>query len=271
MEHLLNEFETQGWIVLDLPDKNPIFKARDLLQKELNSLTSKTIPLEEYHNLAENDEYHTDMQYKLTAFFRQERFAYKIISAQVDFFKKFIGNDLFVQKNPYLRMTRPLKPQDNIGYHRDTFYGGSPYELSVLVPFVELNEKNSLSVMNGSHTLSEKLFPTDRIENPDKSVVKGSQKHQMGFLYAPKLMDPAVREKMKPIPLKLGQVLIFSLSTVHGSIVNESNRTRWSSDMRVLNALAPVDLSARPEYYEPLCFSPVTRSAQKYFKNNESQ
>ena len=122
--------------------------------------------------------------------------------------------------------------------------------------------------MDGSHVLSEKLFPTTQILNPDSQVVKGSQKHQLGFLYAPKLMDPSVNEKMKPVPIKIGQALIFSLSTVHGSIENRGTRTRWSTDIRVLNALANVDLSSRPDYYESLAVSTVTESARRYFSEN---
>jgi hypothetical protein len=41
------------------------------------------------------------------------------------------------------------------------------------------------------------------------------------------------------------------------------------TDIRVMTSLAPVDLSARPDYYEPLCRSVVTDSAYAYLQVNE--
>jgi ectoine hydroxylase-related dioxygenase (phytanoyl-CoA dioxygenase family) len=204
----------------------------------------------------------------MTEAFRERGLGCKILAAQAPFFRTLLGPDLSIQANPYLRITRPQKPKDNIGYHRDTFYGGSPYEISVFVPFVDLPPECSLSVLSGSHIHSEERYPTVQIENPDTAVRKGTPKHKLGFLYAPKVMDPSVHEQMRPIPLKVGQALLFSLSTVHGSQINSGTTTRWSSDMRVMHALAPVDLTARPDYYKHLSHSCVSEAALRYFNAN---
>lgn len=268
MEAALNHYLQFGWAVLDLIDPRPVQEARQALEIELVKLTGKKTSLEDYHLIAQDDAQHTQWQSHMHNFFHEKKFARKIISAQKSFFEKLIGGDLLVQEKPYLRLTRPFKRQDNIGYHRDTFYGGSPYEVSVLVPYVNLEPESSLSVMDGSHILSEKLFPTVQIQNPDSEITKGSQKHKMGFPYAPKVLDPSFEANMRPIPLKIGQALFFSLSTLHGSVENRGRNTRWSTDIRVLNALAPVDLSARPQYYERLALTPATASAQQYFVEN---
>lgn len=268
MHDSLAHFIEFGWAVLDLLDPAPVFEARVGLQSELVRLVGKSISLEEYHLLAQDDKSHTAWQIHMSSFFDAQKFGRKIIAAQRSFFEKLIGGDLLVQQRPYLRMTRPFKKQDNIGFHRDTFYGGSPYEVSVLIPYVNLEPESSLSVMDGSHILSEALFPTTQIQNPDLEVTKGSEKHKLGFLYAPKILDPVFEEKMHPIPLRIGQALIFSLSTLHGSVENRGRHTRWSTDIRVVNALAPVDLSARPHYYEPFAAVPATACAERYFKEN---
>src|SRR5438132_8166557 len=100
-----------------------------------------------------------------------------------------MGPDLDVQSAPYLRIVRPAKAQDNIGYHRDTVYGGSPYELSVFVPFVELAAGAALSVEPGSHLKAERDIPFVRMAISDKVVMKGSLKHTLGFPYAPQVLD----------------------------------------------------------------------------------
>lgn len=271
MKEIVEHFRDKGWFVFDFPNPQPAFQTCRFLESELAAFFGKNIPLEEYHLYMQEDEEHTEFQIKMTQAFRENQCGLKILQGQIPFFRDLLGPDIMGQTNPYLRMTRPFKPQDNIGYHRDTFYGGSPYELSVLVPFVDLPAECSLSVLSGSHIHSEELYPTTKIENADTAVRKGTPKHQLGFLYAPKEMDSDVEKKMEAIPLKVGQALVFSLSTVHGSVLNRGTLTRWSSDMRVMNALAPVDLSARPTYYKPLSYSVVTESARRYFYAQENR
>lgn len=260
-----------GWMVIDLLDPSPVYQAREALEKHLAYVLGKPSSLEGYHECVENDLYHTDIQTEMTRFFRAERFGPRAIALQLPFFCELMGPDLCVQTNPYLRITRPGKPQDNIGYHRDTFYGGSPYELSVLIPFVDVPAESALSVLSGSHIHPESAYPTKQIQSTDPAVTKGSSKHQLGFLYAPKLMDSSVEVAMRPIPLKLGQALIFFLSTVHGSQLNSGSTSRWSTDIRIMHAFSPVDLSARPDYYELLHESTITQSAKAYLYANREK
>ncbi len=269
----IDHFLKHGWFILNLLDTTPLLEGRLKLQKKLAEFLGGGISLEEYHIYGEEEAFHNHVQLEMTRFFREERIGPRILAAQRPFFEKFLGPDLMIQANPYLRMTRPQKPQDNIGYHRDTFYGGSPYELSVFIPFVELPQESSLQVLSGSHIHPADYYPTTQVVNTDPAVTKGSAKHQLGFLYAPKLMDPSIEEQMRGISLKVGQALVFTLSTVHGSIVNRGAVTRWSTDIRIMNALAPVDLSARPDYYFPFSDSPVTAVAKCFLcskgKNHE--
>lgn len=269
------EFETfftkNGYAVVEFAKANVIHEARTDLLKHLRELTKNpSATLEKYHELVNTDEEHTELQYKLTQFYREKKYSKRLFKDNQSLFETYMGKDLNVQADPYLRMTRPNKPQDNIGYHRDTFYGGSPYELSALIPFVDLIEDNTLKVLPGSHLRSEAEFPFDHITNPDATIIKGSKKHQLGFLYAPKVLKGIKEEEMQPVPIKIGQFLTFSLATLHGSIVNNSSVTRWSTDTRICNAFAPVDLSARPTYYEPLCRSVVTRTSMAYFEVQKS-
>jgi len=270
LDELKRHFYEHGWIVVKLPNPEPVYAARTALLTELRRLTSnEKITLEEYHQFIEDDSTHTDLQFQLTQLFWNQRWSTKIISAQLNFFQAFLGQDINIQSKPHLRITRPRKPQDNIGYHRDTYYGCSPFELSVLVPYVDVPKESSLSVLSGSHIRPESDFPTTQIENPE--VNKGSVRHQLGFLYAPKIIDPSRTVNMQPVPLALGEALIFSLATVHGSIENRGQVSRWSSDIRVVNALAPLNPSLKPGYYEKLSSSVVTDLANLYNQAQSSR
>lgn len=231
-------------------------------------LHNPSITLETYHAIISDDDRHIRTQKILSDFFHTHHLARSIITKNTAVFAALLGKDLNFQRAPYLRITRPGKPQDNIGYHRDTHYGGSPYEVSVLVPFVNLSRRNALCVLSGSHIRTESDFPFVQTRSAD--VIKGSVKHKLGFPYAPKVMDPEPLKRIRPIPLRIGQVLVFSLSTVHGSVENIGRQCRWSSDMRLVNAFAPMNLSQRPDYYEPLSRSVVSEQAQRYLAANTS-
>jgi ectoine hydroxylase-related dioxygenase (phytanoyl-CoA dioxygenase family) len=107
-----------------------------------------------------------------------------------------------------------------------------------------------------------------KVESQD--VKQGSIKHKLGFLYAPKVMDDAIRAQVTPIPLKVGQALVFSLSLVHGQEVNNSSITRFQSDIRVVNSMAPIEWerTVHKDYYKELCTSVLTMQAKAYIKSN---
>ncbi len=267
-EQLEQHFYQHGWMVLQLPNPEPVYITRNALLEELRRLTrNSTITLEQYQTVIEDDDQHTELQFQLSQFFWEQQLGKKIITAQIDFFKALLGPDLNVQSKPHLRITRPNKPQDNVGYHRDTFYGNSPFELSVLIPYVNVPLESSISMLSGSHIRPESDFPITQIVSPD--ITKGSIKNQLGFLYAPKLIDPIYTVGMEPIALNLGEALIFSLSILHGAVENRGSISRWSSDIRVVNALAPLNESLKPGYYEQISRSVVTEAAHAYQLANQ--
>ena len=116
--------------------------------------------------------------------------------------------------------------------------------------------------------MSESSLPVTSTQSED--VERGSVKHKLGFLYAPKIMSDEIRSQVKPIPLKIGQALGFSLSLVHGQEINKSNSTRFQSDIRVVNSMAPIQWSrsVHSDYYKKLCSSIVSIQAEMYLKSN---
>ena len=269
LKKIEDSFRQKGWFTFKLEDPRPLLHARQSLTEELRRAAKiPSLTLENYHESFPQDRLHTQMQLHLTEYFRKNHYGPEVIRANQDLFHRLIGRDINVQSHPYLRIVRPLKPQDNVGFHRDTFYGGSPYELSVWMPLADVEASAALSVVSGSHVCPESDFPTTQMPNPDPEVTKGSPKSKLGFLYAPKIIHPSKLKDAVPVPLKAGEILVFSLSLTHGSTENRSAVSRWSTDVRVVNALASFDLSSRPDYYEPLCRSVVTEMAHEYLRVN---
>ena len=187
-----------------------------------------------------------------------------VITSLLSYFRTLIGADLHIQQEPFLRISRPGIPDDNIGLHRDTWYGDTPYEISVWIPFTDTDEGNALRVAPGSHLWSEEAYPIERF---DGGVEKGSVKHSLGFIHSQPKRYVTPPETIA-LPVRVGEMIVFSLALLHGMEVNRSKRTRVSMDVRLANSLAPVKFSRSRDanYYEQLCVSPVTEAARRYYE-----
>jgi hypothetical protein len=268
----LDQMETtladRGWLAIDLPDPSAIFATRDRLLEHLRKTLPALERLDDYHHHVTDDERHVAILHDLATFYWESELGRPIITRNLELFRRLIGPDLHVQPFPYLRAVRPGLTRDAAPLHRDTYYGASPFEVSVVVPFTEMEASAAIRVVSGSHLAPDSAYPYTQTVSPDVQV--RSPKHELGYPYAPRLLDPALMDTAEPVPLKVGQVLIFPLQLVHGGGTNTSGRTRFSTDIRLANSLAPVEWSrgVRKEYFVPLCTSAITRSAQTFLAAN---
>lgn len=267
------KFVRDGWLLMDLaPASARIVKRVQsfFLKRLADQWHIRLRRLEDYHKVVTDDDLNTRIQTDFTEWFQVEGYGRQIIAGSLDGFRKLLGPDLHVQKYPYVRIARPGLAQDNIGIHRDTHYGCSPYEVSVSIPFTDVPAKGALGVLTGSHIIAESELPVTQISS---GIDKGSTKHKLGFLYAPKVMSSEVRSKVKPVRVAVGKALIFSLSLVHGQEINRSQNTRITTDIRLVNSFAPIAWSrnVHGDYYEPLCASPVAEQARQYLAANQTQ
>jgi len=264
------DFLQNGYRILNLEDTKTLEEARAALRDTLRTeLGRPDAELEEYHTYPLTGERHDQLVASLTEVLRGQSYPRRILEANRDFFLRFIGPDLCVQRAPYLRVARPHCPEDNVDYHRDTHYGRSPFELSVWIPFSGITPEMALRILPGSHVAPESDYPTE--QRVRENVQPGSLKHRLGVPYAPKQMSPDIEARMQPIPVEFGQALIFSLSVVHGQRVNLGTRTRMTCDVRVVHALAPIrwTSTACEHYYEPLSISAVSEQAHRYAVANQ--
>lgn len=251
-------FAQDGFEIVDLDhqSKGVLREARQKLQDILGG------GLDTYHERVP----HEDLERHTKALEAVANVPKRIIKIELSYFQWLVGIDLHIQSRPYLRISRPGVVTDNIGFHRDTWYGDTPYELSVWIPFTETDEGSALRVAPGSHVWSEEKNPVERI---DGKVEKGSVKHSLGFIHSsPKRLVHAPKTIALKVPV--GSMAVFPLSLLHGVEVNKSDKTRISMDCRIANSLAPIALSRSRDtnYYERLSISPVTSQALRYEEAN---
>jgi hypothetical protein len=258
----------QGWAVVDLPDPSPVHVVRDRLLAHLRAALPDLACLDDYHLHVPDDERHIALLHDLATFYWEQHLAQTIVGANLELVRHLVGADLHVQRRPYLRAVRPGVTRDAAPLHRDTYYGASPYEMSMLIPFTQVDAAGAMRVVSGSHLEPDAAYPFEQHQSPE--VTMQSPRHQLGFPYAPKRLAPTLANRAVAVPLHVGQALVFGLSLVHGGGVNDSPRTRFSTDIRVVNSLAPVTLArgVDPFYFVPLCSSAITRSASRYVDAN---
>ncbi len=258
----------KGWVAFELPDATAILDARDQLLGHLRTRLPALERLEDYHRHVADDTEHVDLLHQLATHYWDAAIGRSIISRNLALFRQLIGPDLHCQTYPYLRVVRPERDDDAAPMHRDTYYGASPFEVSVVVPFTTMDAHAALRVVSGSHVAPDAAYPYRQTLSPDVAI--RSPKHRLGYPYAPRLLDPSLLELAEPVPLAVGQVLVFPLQLVHGGGVNSRRSTRFSTDIRLANSLAPVawHRGVRADYFVPLCVSAVTRSAQAYLAAN---
>jgi ectoine hydroxylase-related dioxygenase (phytanoyl-CoA dioxygenase family) len=262
---LEKQYIEKGWFVVDLPDPTPLFEMRDALQQILrDTVGDQTAVLERFQDYVQDDTV-TDTHWTLANYFWDSEFSLAMGRAQLELFQRLLGRDLHIQYKPFLRFARPGRPEDNIGYHRDTQYGQSPYEIAVHIPFVDLDEQSALKVIDGSHIVSEDLYKP--LAPTPSGVEKGSREHSLGHPYAPKHLQPNAGEKFSSLNMRAGQAAIFSPALFHGQVTNEGSITRVTTDLRVVNSMAPA-LFKRDKNavagYTFLSESPVSQVARRY-------
>lgn len=264
-------FRRDGYAVLDLDSPEAVTRAADDICVQLERLTGVSgLDLAKYHELQLDEDTHETVLIELTRWFRANRVAQDILEKNISSISRIAGSDIRIERNPFIRLNRPNMSHDNLGLHRDTFYGGSAYEMSVIIPFVDLPDGATLEVIPGSHNIREDELRIKDAKPRGTHVERGSAIHKAGFPYAPKIVDEDGLGAPVSVPLRVGQALVFTLACIHGSKMNRSPVTRVSTDCRVTDPLSSVDRMVvidgveTPYYEDPVIISPLNAVGREF-------
>jgi len=261
----LKKFTHDGWVILDIPQPNIIQEYAALLKQQVQEHAGAVLHLSGLHTHF-NDVTFKKMHKSLSKLLWKSEFSLRICKNLMPILKELIGLDIMVQYNPYLRFVRPHRYDDNIGYHRDTQYGQTPYELAAHIPFVDLDERSALCVISGSHRLPESYFLVAK--SNERAILKGSLEHRLGKPYSPKRMNVPEGLKTEPLAMRVGQVAFFSPALFHGQEVNSGNITRVSTDIRFVSPYVDAKIRVGKVHagYIPVSSSPVQQLACEYYE-----
>ena len=259
------EFIKEGYVVRPLVNQDCVKSLGNRLKGKLFEIMEQEFDLKDYHRLVQSDDRHIDIHFEMLMFLHETELHLEVLAENRTVFESLLGPDIAVQASPHLRIARPEKPQDNIGFHSDIDYGNTSYEMNCVIALNKLDKEGALKLLPASH--ARPVLKTIAVTN-DKAP-KGSKLNKLGVPYSYKrIVDENYKEDMVPIPMNVGEVLCFNLGLVHGQEVNNSLDTRWSIDCRLKNILAPTN--TRGGYYKVFSKSPMTQAAEKHLENNKN-
>jgi hypothetical protein len=250
-----------GYAVVELNQPKIISEMQNLVKKSMNlgEFTDRTLSFDSY---AEKVKTAIDDMAK-------SELVKRLLEKQKDLITNLCGPDVDYQWYPHIRVSRPDAKTDTSGWHRDTFYGNSPYEVNWWFPVFDLPQGSGLRFLPGSHRMPSKnvrpaAIPEDIAK--DRTVARGSVANQIGFLYQPQMDDTIAGMKQGDDVLvapKVGEAIVFLASLLHaGSTGTNTNQPRISIDIRVRNCHAPT--STKPGFYVPLFRGLVSECANQF-------
>ena len=167
-----------------------------------------------------------------------------ILNSEFDFFKKILGvsskKDLMITSFLHLRAVKKNKrnKKSYVGFHRETFYSDFDYtrhQVNISIPLLNYSFKNSIKFIRGSHKIPDNRIKTIKLNSNQSKIHKNSDEHKLGFAYNPKIIIKGVKLKNgKRAKAKVGQIIVFKATTIHGDGKNNSHKIRYSLDFGLI-------------------------------------
>jgi len=225
------DYKNKGFIFYDLKDQSEINKVQKILQ------LSKHDKIKHQKNFYKKN---IELQNKIYS----EKIHIKIVNLEFNFFKKLLGlsskKDLMITSFIHLRAVKKIKSKikNYIGFHRETFYSNFDYtkhQINISIPLLNYSSNNSIKFISGSHKIPDNKIKTLKLNSRKSKVYKNSTKHKLGFAYNPKIITEGINlKKGKRARVKLGQMIVFKATTIHGDGKNNTNKIRYSLDFGLI-------------------------------------
>lgn len=138
----------------------------------------------------------------------------------------------FLQTVPNIRIHQPFDHNSVTPFHSDVLYGHSPEETNYWINLTPAFDTNSLWVVADDRTeFLHTTFRENRLSLNDFEIM--------------------AREIAHPINAPSPGVHTFCCARIHGSVLNETNTTRVSIDIRALGSGCRASIKKRGSYFRP--------------------
>ncbi len=162
------------------------------------------------------------------------------------YLEALVGNELAMQLRINLSIQLPGDDSSLLPIHADTWSGDSPFEVVVWLPLVDCYRTKAMY-----------LLPPQSAAGLDTNFAEragGSSE----TLYQ------SIKEQVKWLEVRYGEVLVFNQALPHGNRVNEEKETRWSMNCRFKGVFTPYGDKKIGEFFEPITLRAASRTGMAY-------
>lgn len=162
---------------------------------------------------------------------------------------KTIGNELVMQRKINLSIQCPRDKSSVLPVHADQQGGESPYQFVLWVPLVDVSETKSMF-----------MIPP----NKSREFLKNFTNYaESGFMQ--QLIKDA-KNDLKFLSVNYGELNILNVNNFHGNIINETQETRWSFNVRFKSLFSPYTSEEKSlgSFYHPISTKAATKIGMNY-------
>ncbi len=227
--------------VIDKYNNKSLIKLKKFVEKSVPNLKSNNLDnLHKIYNKKNINNLRLNIFKKINSKLNWENLIFKMCS---DDLFKFLGQDLLIQSKINLSIQMPNDETSVLPIHSDSWSSDSPFQMNLWIPLTNAFETNSMF-----------LFDKKKSLNVFKKISKGELKN----------INNLKINKKNFFKINFGQILFFNPALLHGNVLNKTNKTRISLNLRVKSLFSPQPNQNHPDrrygtYYKTFNLSENTQ------------
>jgi len=247
-----SEFEKTGYIIKPSANLKSLEKIKDIFIKsikrnaKINSKLKDSEILNSIHKVIKPKELN-NFRLKIIAEINRNKEIRKLyFDLSKPYLDILVGNELAMQLMVNLNIQLPGDSSSLLPIHSDVWSGDSPFEVVVWVPLVDCYSTKTMYIL-----------PPNKIKKVEKAFSKGGKKTSDTIFNS-------IKQHVKWLNVKYGQIVLFNQTLPHGNIINRENETRWSMNCRFKSIFTPYRDKKLGEFFEPITLRKISQLAINY-------
>lgn len=246
---LHNCYLKNGYIILPVANQKAFKKIENIFRNVTKNFTANSSikrknflnETHKYINIKNLNNFRLNIIKKINKGFNLKELYYEICKPYIN---SIVGNELAIQKNINLSIQFPNDDSSLLDVHSDTWAGDSSFEVVAWLPLVNCFKTKSMYILSRRDTQKYSKVFLNKKKNKNLDNIK---------------MYKLIKNKIKWLNIKKGNVLIFNQNLIHGNHVNLEKDTRWSMNCRFKSIFTPYSEKAIGEYFEPITLRPASK------------
>ena len=251
-KNISRKFNDDGYIILNMKDK----KLLDEISKLFFQIIKKNLKIKIIRNQSKFfDNFHKYLKKNELNKIRLELMKEMNKSTKIkelyyecskEILNVLVGNELAMQKRINLSIQLPNDQSSLLPLHSDIWSGDSPFEIVIWIPLVNCFKTKSMYIL--------KAKKYKKFEKTFKKNLKGTNES----------LFKKIKNDLKWLKVKRGQILAFNQSLPHGNIINKEKETRWSLNCRFKSIFTPYGDKKIAEFFEPITLRKISEIGIDY-------